>query len=265
MARIPLTLRRSVNLISGLLLFAAAVAARAGTQTISYRVPGLEQRAEIVVDRWGIPHIYARTMEDLFLVQGFNAARDRLWQLDLWRRQGEGKLAEAFGPRFVAQDRAARLFLYRGDLDAELSSYHPQGKEILTAFTNGINAYIDLTRTREDLLPIEFKITGARPEHWDVTSPLIRIFGLTRNLGREVNLAQLVRIMGAEAVERVSYFQPATHLEVPDGLDLSLISSAVIADYNLAHAGVTFRPEDLAKKLSLDDRVRWAQRLSVPA
>lgn len=266
MTRIQFTVRRYLTLVSfGLLLFLAGAAPYAGAKTtVRYRVPGLEQRAEIIVDRWGIPHVYARTMEDLFFVQGFNAARDRLWQLDLWRRQGEGKLAEAFGPRFVDQDRAARLFLYRGDLEAELSSYHPRGKEILTAFTNGINAYIDLTRTREDLLPIEFKITGARPGHWTITSPLIRIFGLTRNLGREVNLAQLVKIMGAEAVERVSYFQPPTHLEVPDGLDLSLISPAVIADYNLARAGVIFRPEDLAKNLSREQRVRWAQRLSVP-
>src|SRR5215467_2896314 len=160
MTRIPFTVRRSVKLISSaLLLFVVALAARAGTQTIKYRVPGLEQQAEIVVDRWGIPHIYAQTMADLFFVQGFNAARDRLWQLDLWRRQGEGKLAEAFGSRFVAQDRAARLFLYRGDLDAELSSYHPQGREILTAFTNGINAYIDLTRRRPELFPNEIQIT----------------------------------------------------------------------------------------------------------
>src|SRR5262245_14700837 len=209
MARIPLTLRRSGKLIStGLLLFAAAVAARAGTQTITYRVPGLEQRAQIIVDRWGIPHIYARTMEDLFFAQGFNAARDRLWQLDLWRRQGEGKLAEAFGLRFVEQDRAARLFLYRGDLDAEFSSYHPRGRGLLTAFTNGINAYIDLTRERSALLPLEFKLTNARPGYWSLTSPLIRIFGLTRNLNREVNLARLVQLMGPRNVEKVSYFQP---------------------------------------------------------
>ncbi|HXN41764.1 MAG TPA: penicillin acylase family protein, partial [Myxococcaceae bacterium] len=203
-------------------------------------------------------------MEDMFFAQGFNAARDRLWQLDLWRRQGEGKLAEAFGPRFVDQDRAARLFLYRGDLEAELSSYHPQGKEILTSFTNGINAYIDLTRARPELLPIEFQITGARPGHWSVTSPLIRIFGLTRNLSREVNLAQLVNIMGPDAVGRVSYFQPPTRLEVPKGLDLSLINSSAIASYNLARAGVVFQASDFTRKLSKDVRLRWAKRLSVP-
>ncbi|HKD41434.1 MAG TPA: penicillin acylase family protein, partial [Myxococcaceae bacterium] len=113
------------RLISALLLCLTILPIQLRAETITYRVPGLSRPAEIVVDRYGIPHIYGRTMEDLFFAQGFNAARDRLWQLDLWRRQGEGKLAEAFGSRFVNQDRAARLFLYRGDLDAELSSYHP--------------------------------------------------------------------------------------------------------------------------------------------
>src|SRR5713101_4269206 len=257
-------MQRFTLVLAGLILGLVVSVQSSRADTITYRVPGLSRRAEIVVDRWGIPHIYARTMEDLFFVQGFNAARDRLWQLDLWRRQGEGKLAEAFGERFVSQDRAARLFLYRGDLDREFRSYHPQGREILTAFTNGINAYIDLTRARPELLPIEFQITGARPGHWSVTSPLIRIFGLTRNLSREVNVAQLLNYLTPDELERLSYFQPPTHLVVPEGLDLSLIDPSVIASYNLARGGVTFRPDDFAKKLSKEQRVRWAQRFSLP-
>src|SRR5512139_4263875 len=139
----------------------------------AFRLGGLSKPAEIVVDRWGIPHIYAATETDLFFAQGWNAARDRLWQLDLWRRQGEGKLAEAFGPRFVDQDRAARLLLYRGDLDAELRSYHPRARQIVTAFTNGINAFVDLTRLKPELLPVEFPLTGAQPGHWSLTTPLV--------------------------------------------------------------------------------------------
>src|SRR5215467_6769241 len=146
--------------LCGALVILAFVAPGPTTaQDKTYVLGGLRQSAEILRDKWGVPHIYADTQDDMFFAQGFNAARDRLWQLDLWRRQGEGKLAEQFGPRFVDQDRAARLFLYRGDLDAELSSYHPQGREILTAFTNGINAYIDLTRRRPELFPNEIQIT----------------------------------------------------------------------------------------------------------
>lgn len=136
---------------------------RVAAETARYDVKGLSADAQIVVDRWGIPHIYAQAENDLFFAQGFNAARDRLWQLDLWRRQGEGKLAEAFGARFVKQDAAARLFLYRGDLEREFASYHPRGKAILTAFTNGINAYVDLKNAHPELLPLEFRLMGSRP------------------------------------------------------------------------------------------------------
>jgi penicillin amidase len=252
---------RTLALAVALLLPASLASALGHTK---WNVPGLSQKAEIVVDRWGIPHVYAATEADLFFAQGFNAARDRLWQLDLWRRQGEGKLAEAFGARFVAQDRAARLFLYRGDLDAEFASYHPRAREILTAFTNGINAFVDLANANPALLPMEFEITGARPGHWTPTTPLIRLYGLTRNLSREVNLAQLVSLMGTAAVERVSYFQPPATLEPAPGVDLSLIGPSSIAAYTLARNGVTFRPEDITARMPRAAKVRWARRLSTP-
>ena len=70
-------------------------------------VAGLGQPAEIIVDRWGIPHIYAKSAKDAFFLQGYNAARDRLWQIDLWRKRGLGRLSASFGPAYVAQDRAA--------------------------------------------------------------------------------------------------------------------------------------------------------------
>ena len=70
---------------------------------------GLEQPVEVIRDRWGIPHIYARTVRDLFFAQGFVAAQDRLWQLDLWRRMAEGTLAEIVGPTAVNRDILARL------------------------------------------------------------------------------------------------------------------------------------------------------------
>jgi penicillin amidase len=225
------------------------------------RVPGLSRKAEIVVDRWGIPHIYAATERDLFFAQGFNAARDRLWQLDLWRRQGEGRLAEAFGPRFVEKDRAARLFLYRGDLEKELASYHPRARAILESFTSGINAYVDLTRERPELLPLEFRLTGARPGRWTVSTPLIRLFGLTRNAGRELRLAQLVRALGTERAERVSFFEPPTRIAVPAGLDLSLVSDDILKDYLLAKKEVSFLPEDLPVDVPVPDRQRVAALL----
>src|ERR1700690_2944756 len=107
---------------------------------LEFRLPGLEQTASIIIDRWGVPHIRARTRHDVFFAQGLSAARARLWQLDLRRRRGLGRLAADFGPGFLAQDRAARLFLYRGDMVAEWAAYgNPEARAITEAFAAGIN------------------------------------------------------------------------------------------------------------------------------
>jgi penicillin amidase len=99
------------------------------------RVAGLKDSVEVLRDRWGVPH-------DLFLAQGYITAKDRLFQLDMWRRIGTGKLAQVLGPSFVPRDRIARLIRYRGNWDEEWRSYSPDAKEIASAFTSGINAYI---------------------------------------------------------------------------------------------------------------------------
>src|SRR5206468_7771400 len=87
--------------------------------TVTLEVAGLGAEAEILVDRWGIPHIYAGSQPDALFVQGFNAARDRLWQIDLWRKRGLVLLAGDFGESYVERDRAARLLPYPGDMDAD--------------------------------------------------------------------------------------------------------------------------------------------------
>src|SRR5262245_8441092 len=79
------------------------------------RLTGLDSAVEVRRDRWGVPHIYARTAHDVFFAQGYVAAQDRLFQMEIWRRAGEGRLAEVLGPAYVTRDRLARLFKYRGD------------------------------------------------------------------------------------------------------------------------------------------------------
>src|SRR5215467_13615597 len=106
---------------------------------IGEKVAGLREPVEILRDRWGVPHIYAKNSDDLFYAQGWITAKDRLFQIDLWRRIGTGKLAEVVGPSAIARDRIARLVRYRGNWDAEWRSYSADTKKIATAFTNGIN------------------------------------------------------------------------------------------------------------------------------
>src|SRR3954452_9084246 len=154
------------------------------------RIPGLRHPVTVLRDRWGVPHIFAETQDDLFLAQGFVAAQDRLWQLEIWRRTGEGRLAEIAGPEAFERDRFARLLRYRGDLAAEYASYAPDAKRILEAFVRGVNAAITASRDR---LPIEFQLAGVRPEPWTPEVCLNRLaaYGMTFNAGLEVLRAKL--------------------------------------------------------------------------
>jgi penicillin amidase len=201
----------------------------------SYVIPGLAEPAEIVVDRWGVPHIYARGTYDAFLVQGFNAARDRLWQIDFWRRRGLGRLSEVFGPAHVERDRAARLFLYRGDMHGEWLAYGSDTKRASTAFVAGINSFIELTRKDPSLLPVEFRELGYQPARWDPEDVArIRSHGLFYNVREEVTRARTLRDFPAEVEELRRRREPDRPLTVPEGLDLDLIPDDVLRVYELA-------------------------------
>lgn len=217
--------------------------AQAGPERTSHVLPGLTGPAEILVDRWGVPHIYAASTYDAFRVQGFNAARDRLWQIDFWRRRGLGRLAEVFGAEHVERDRAARLFLYRGDMRTEWLAYGSDTKRASTAFVEGVNAYVALTREDPSLLPVEFRELGYEPATWapeDVAR--IRSHGLFYNVRDEVARARTVRDLPAEVEELRRRREPWRPLEIPDGLDLAAIPDDVLAVYDLATSAPVFGP-----------------------
>ena len=204
---------------------------------------GLQKPVRVLRDEWGVAHIYAETQNDLFFAQGFVAAQDRLWQMDLWRRVGEGKLTEVLGSRAVERDRFARLIRYRGDMKTEYESYAPDARQIIEAFVRGVNAQIELSKDR---LPIEFQLTGSKPEPWTPEVCLTRMAGyvMTRNASTEVLRAQLAlefikdtvsrlvgsdmslesaieggRVAGLGTVAELIEIDPPRKLELPDGLD----------------------------------------------
>jgi penicillin amidase len=221
-------------------------------------VEGLSAEAEIVVDRWGIPHLSAQSLSDLFLLQGFNAARDRLWQIDLWRKRGLGLLAADFGPGFLAQDHASRLFLYRGDMDAEWAAYGPDAEAICTAFTSGINAYVDLTERDPERRPPEFGTFGTKPARWSPADVVrIRSHGLTRNAVSEVLRANV--IAGSDgATDRLrKNLEPSVTPHVPSGFDLAAIPLSSLDIFKLATAAVTFTPGRLAA--TLEEAWNWTK------
>lgn len=221
------------------------------TPTQTWRVPGLAAPAQILVDQWGVPHLYAASEDDVFFVQGFNAARDRLFQIDLWRRRGLGRLASIFGANFVEPDRAARLFLYRGDMAREWQAYGPGAQRIATRFVAGINAWIDLVAREPARLPFEFGHFGYLPEKWQPEDVVrIRSHGLTRNLGSEVWRALLACRGQLQADATRVALQPPWQTRVPEGLD-PCIPPEVLRDFVLATQGVQVSGRD-GRRAALD-------------
>jgi penicillin amidase len=216
----------------------AEPSAPAAVPTQTLRIPGLAAPAQILVDRWGVPHIYARSEDDAYFVQGFNAARDRLFQIDLWRRRGLGRLSAVLGANFVEQDRAARLFLYRGDMGKEWRAYGRNAQRFTTRFVAGINAYIDMLAQDPSRLPFEFGHFGYSPEKWQPEDVVrIRSHGLTRNLGSELSRAMVAchSDLKSDAV-RVTLSPPWT-TSLPAGLDPCL-PPEVLRVFGLATQGV---------------------------
>src|SRR5438876_11129711 len=186
-----------------MVFFAVVLAASAGSTGAAptgatLRVDGLREPVDILRDRWGINHIYAKNESDLFFAQGYAAARDRLFQFEMWRRQATGTVAEILGRKELERDIGTRLHTFRGDLKTELNWYHPRGEAIVTAFVDGINAAIAEAQRRPDDLPLDFKVLGIRPEKWTPAVIISRHNGLLGNVTQELNMAQAVRLMGAD-------------------------------------------------------------------
>ncbi len=224
----------------------AAAAAQAPTSE-KLTLSGLTQPVEIIKDRWGISHIYAKNENDLFFAQGFNTARDRLFQLELWRRQATGTVAEILGPRELKRDIGNRLFMYRGDMKQELGWYHPDSAAIIQAFADGINAYIAETERNPALLTPEFKMLGITPGRWTPPVVISRFNGLLANLDEEMNTALAVRTLGADKVKSLMMYQPPNpDLTIDPAIDTSLLSKNILELYDVWRAPLKFQPADLA-------------------
>jgi penicillin amidase len=222
----------------------AAQPASSGTSS-TQKLPGLQQPVTILRDTWGIPHIYAQNQHDMFFAQGYATAQDRLFQMELWKRAGQGTLAEILGPTFVQRDIGARLLRYRGDMAAEYASYSPDSKQIIEAFTEGINAYVKtISAPGGPGLTPDFKAAGFTPELWKPEDVLTRMAGfpMTRNATAELAHAELVKMIGAKKASTLYDFNPAVELDPAPGLDLSGLSSSLVRNLVGSDVGISFPP-----------------------
>ena len=239
---------KRVRLASSILiatLLCAAVAPPAPAQQ-DLHVAGLNDPVEIIKDRWGISHIYAKNESDLFFAQGYNAARDRLFQLEIWRRQATGTTAEILGRKELKRDIGARLHQSRGDMKQELNFYHPRGAEIAAAFVKGINAYIAETERDPKLLPMEFRLLGIKPGAWTTEVVISRHQGLLGNISEELNYGRAVALLGPEAVKEWAWFRPRNPVITLDpAIDGPLLSDNILELYTAFRGALRFAPEDV--------------------
>jgi penicillin amidase len=248
-ARATLEAGAGVEVREGLQAPAALQArARAALATLNgmLHVHGLHRAVRVQRDRWGVAHIYAADQHDLFFAQGFVVSQDRLFQMEMWKRAGQGRLAEVLGPAAVERDLNARRLRYRGDMQAEFSSYAPDTEEILAAFTDGINAYIArLTAPGGPGLPLEFQLAGFAPESWKPSDCLNRMaaYSMTSNATLELQHAQVLTLLGNETASGLFDLDPRVLFDPKPGVDYSGLSPALLDALVGSDARIAFEPK----------------------
>lgn len=212
------------------------------------KIEGLQESVEILRDQWGINHIYANNQKDLFFAQGYAAAKDRLFQFEIWRRQATGTVAEILGPDELARDIGTRLFQFRGDLNTELSHYHPEGKAIIESYVAGVNSYIkEVLKTPEEL-PLPFKMLAIQPKLWTPEVVISRHQGLLGNIGQELQIGRAVSLLGSKKVKELLWFHPQEpDINLDKKIDSKLLFEDILAPYFAFRKPVHFKSEHLKK------------------
>ena len=125
----------------------------------------LDNDVTVTRDDIGVPHIEAESDEDLYRAQGYVHAQDRMFQMDLSRRQASGRLAEAVGAAAVDTDKFFRTFSLRDAAEKSWSGYNDEAKQVLEWYAEGVNAFMKEAKA-EGKLSFEFSLLGYEPEEW---------------------------------------------------------------------------------------------------
>ena len=209
-------------------------------------IVGIDKAVEVYRDSYGINHIYAQNQRDLFFAQGYLAAKDRLFQFEVWRRQATGTVAEILGESELKRDIGTRLFKYRGSMEEEMQHYHENGTEIIQAYTDGVNAYIEEVLQSPESLPVEFRALGILPQKWTPEVVISRHQGLLGNIEEELAVGRAVASIGEEQVKSLMWFHPKEpDLTLDAGITREMLSEDILELYKAYRKPVVFRPEHL--------------------
>ena len=222
----------------------------------SAKIDGLTDEVEVLRDNFGINHIYANNQQDLFFMQGYLAAKDRLFQFEIWRRQATGTVAEIFGEEELDRDIGTRLFKFRGDIKKELNHYHDDGYEIVSSFVSGVNKYIEEVNNNPELLPIEFKALGIKPDLWTNEVVISRHQGLLGNIGQELNIGRAVSLIGEEKVKELMWFHPKEpSLKLDEKITYDDLNQDILRLYNAYRRPIKFKSHYVLDKYRAKDKI----------
>lgn len=222
----------------------------------SAKIDGLTDEVEVLRDNFGINHIYANNQQDLFFMQGYLAAKDRLFQFEIWRRQATGTVAEIFGAEELDRDIGTRLFKFRGDIKKELNHYHDDGYEIVSSFVSGVNKYIEEVNNNPELLPIEFKALGIKPDLWTNEVVISRHQGLLGNIGQELNIGRAVSLIGEEKVKELMWFHPKEpSLKLDEKITYDDLNQDILRLYNAYRRPIKFKSHYVLDKYRAKDKI----------
>jgi penicillin amidase len=256
------TMKTFRSFLFSLIIIVTSCKKQEGTNTV--QIDGLTDKVEVLRDEVGINHIYANNQHDLFFTQGYYAAKDRLFQFEIWRRQATGTVAEILGERELKRDIGTRLFKFRGDMKTEMQHYHPDGEEIITAYTNGVNAYIEEVLQNPELLPVTFKALDILPQKWTPEVVISRHQGLLGNITSELNIGRAVAKLGPKKVKEYYWFHPKEPiLDLDPAIDPELLSDDILELYEAYRTSVKFKPEDIQPEYRVEPSVSLNAELKI--
>ena len=184
-------------------------------------VPGLTSEVEIIRDSYGMAHIYAGSDEDLYFAFGYCSAQDRLFQMDMVRRAGRGRLSEILGEKMVPVDKLFRTITSTKSLEESYNELSPEMKSAVEAYIRGVNYYID---NHSGSLPVEFAILGYKPEQWQPTdiASIVYYMAWDQNYPIKSELVHyaIIEKVGQEMAEDLFFiFPPDYPTIIPEGAE----------------------------------------------
>jgi penicillin G amidase len=179
--------------LAGAYLFYRAMPAYSGAE----RLPGLSSAARVWRDAHGVPHVFANSMDDAARALGYLHASERMFQMDIMRRVGQGRMAEIRGADLLPVDKFIRTVGFYREAETSLSALSPWAQKRFEAYAEGVNAFL-----ATHALPPEFFLAGDRPEPWKPADSLvigkIEAYQLSQNFKLKLLRARLTAKLGGE-------------------------------------------------------------------